>query len=88
MNGPVRLAVEFVLPRPMAMIWRTRKMPRALHAKKPDCENLLKSLQDALTGICWRDDSQIADLAAEKWIAAGDEQPHVHVYVLEMEPRP
>lgn len=30
-----------------------------IHIKRPDVDNLVKHLKDALTGIYWRDDSQI-----------------------------
>ena len=29
------------------------------HIKRPDIDNLLKHLKDALTGVYWRDDSQV-----------------------------
>jgi len=36
------------------------------HTKRPDLDNLVKSVKDALTGIIWKDDAQIIRLAAEK----------------------
>jgi Holliday junction resolvase RusA-like endonuclease len=59
-------------------------MPRAFHETRPDLDNLAKSTKDALTGILWRDDSQIAILNARKVIAAGDEQPCVEVQVMQL----
>lgn len=82
LDGPIALKAVFVLPRPSAKIWKARPMPRERHAKKPDADNLAKSLLDALTGLLWRDDSQISSLTIEKWIAAGDERPHVEVEVM------
>lgn len=32
---------------------------------------------DALNGILWRDDCLVQTQTCEKWIAAGDEAPHV-----------
>jgi len=84
LEGPLRLNVLFVMPRPGNMIWQRRPMPRALHEKRPDLDNLAKSTKDALTGILWRDDSQIAILNARKVIAAGDEQPCVEVQVMQL----
>lgn len=81
LDGPLSVRLVFVMPRPTAMQWKTRPMPRLPHAKKPDVDNLAKSVFDALTGLLWLDDAQIAACSIEKWIAAGDEQPHVVVEV-------
>jgi len=34
--------------------------------KRPDLDNFLKAVKDALNGIVWRDDSQIVNLCARK----------------------
>lgn len=34
--------------------------------QKPDCDNISKAICDALTGLIWRDDSQITDLYVSK----------------------
>jgi len=56
-------------------------MPRSPHVGKPDCDNLAKSVCDALNGILWDDDRQICRLVVEKWYAAGDEPIGVDVSV-------
>ncbi len=84
LEGPLRLTVLFLMPRPGNLIWKSRPMPRALHVKKPDLDNLAKSTKDALTGILWRDDSQIAVLDCRKLTAAGDEQPRVEIRVTQL----
>lgn len=33
---------------------------------RPDIDNLVKAVTDALNGILWKDDSQIVSLSAEK----------------------
>jgi Holliday junction resolvase RusA-like endonuclease len=81
LDCPLSVRLVFVMPRPSALQWKTRPMPRLPHAKKPDVDNLTKSVLDALTGLLWLDDAQIAACSIEKWIAAGDEQPHVEVEV-------
>lgn len=81
LDCPLSVRLTFVMPRPTALLWKTRPMPRVMHAKKPDVDNLAKSVFDALTGLLWLDDAQIAACSIEKWIAAGDEQPHVVVEV-------
>lgn len=84
-DAPIRLQVVFVMPRPKSKVWKTRPMPRYRHGKKPDLDNLEKSVMDALTGIAWRDDSQVVCKHSEKWVAAGDEQPHCKITIRELE---
>ena len=37
---------------------------------KPDTTKLMRALEDALTGICWRDDTQVVIQTAHKAYAA------------------
>ena len=37
------------------------------HAQRPDLINLLKCLEDALTGVVWKDDSLVAEMDAVKF---------------------
>lgn len=83
--GPLRCDLVFVMPRPKSLIWKTRAMPRAFHASKPDRDNLDKSVMDALKGLAWNDDAQVCQGSIEKWIAAGDEQPHVLIQIRELQ---
>lgn len=86
--GPVQLVVMFGFRRPGRLIWKKRPMPRCWHTSKPDADNCVKALKDALNGIAWRDDAQVAQVMAEKVYVAGDEAPHVavQVYAIELEP--
>ena len=81
LDGPLSVEMEFVLPRPKNKIWKTKPMPREDHDKKPDLDNLCKSVKDALSKVLWRDDSQISQLSASKSVASGEEAPHVVVTV-------
>ena len=81
LEGPLRVDVTFVLPRRRVRIWKSKPMPREWHDRKPDKDNLEKSVYDALTGLLWRDDSQICCGYVEKWEASGDEQPCVEIVV-------
>ena len=80
LEGPLHLSATFVLPRRKAAPKRTSG--RLPHDRKPDIENLAKSLLDALTGLLWLDDRQIAYANLVKWEAAVDEAPHVVVTVV------
>lgn len=64
-NIPVRLNITFVMPRPKSH-YRTGNFAGILkhnapywHTKKPDATKLLRSTEDALTGIIWQDDAQV-----------------------------
>jgi len=83
--GPLRCDLTFVMPRPKAMLWKTRAMPRTPHDKKPDRDNLDKAFMDALKGLAWLDDAQVCQGEIQKWIASGNEQPHVRVRIETLE---
>ena len=84
LTGPLRVDCLFLFPRPKSLIFKKRDMPRVRHIKKPDADNLAKSVLDALNGLVWVDDCQVCECVLTKWIAAGDEQPHVLVRVTEL----
>lgn len=81
LEGPLSMSVCFVFPRTKGETWKRREMPRIRHAKKPDRDNCEKSLMDSLRGLLFIDDAQVCAGEVCKWIAAGDEQPHVTVEV-------
>ncbi len=64
--GPVKLSVVFYFRRPKAH-YRTGKYAHLLkdsapaeHAQKPDLSKCVRAVEDGMTGIVYRDDSQIA----------------------------
>lgn len=59
---PLSITAVFYMPRP-ASVSATK---RPFHIVKPDVDNLVKGLTDALTGICWVDDAQIVEIRACK----------------------
>lgn len=86
LDGPLVVRMLFVMPRPGRLRWKTRPMPREPYtAAKNDWDNLGKSTCDALNQIAWRDDGQIVRAEVERWIAAGDEQPHVEIVIESLE---
>lgn len=80
-NEPVKLIVTCVFPRPQNRIWKTRPMPREPKTGKPDGDNVLKSLKDALSGAVFRDDALVWDEQIVRYVAAGHEQPHTVVTI-------
>lgn len=85
MDGPLEVRLEFIMPRPKAMVWKVKPMPRLRDDRtggsrsSGDPDNLAKSVMDALTGVLWYDDGQVSRLEIQRWIAAGDEEPHAIV---------
>jgi len=81
LSGPISLAIRFHLPRPKRMIWKTKPMPEVYSDKRPDIDNLAKSVIDGLNGIVFVDDGQIADLHVTKKYHAGNEEPKTIIIV-------
>lgn len=79
--GPLFIRLAFILPRPSRLCWKNRPMPRMRHMSRPDLDNLFKAFTDALKGLIWNDDAQIASVKKSKWYAAGDEQAGVEVLI-------
>lgn len=68
-EGPVEVIMHMVLPIPKS--WSKRKQQDALDGRllpttKPDMDNCVKAIFDAMNDIVWRDDVQVADLTSRK----------------------
>ena len=73
LDGPLTLEATFYLPRPKS-VPRSRRYPEV----KPDLDNLLKAVKDALRGLIYLDDSRIVEVRARKLY---DAAPRVEVRV-------
>lgn len=61
---PVVLSVLFLMPRPGRLVWKKRPMPRQFASARPDLDNLVKAVKDALSpkkggAGAWRDDALV-----------------------------
>ena len=66
LSGPLYVSMAFYFPQ------KTKKRHQTPKATKPDIDNLVKAVADALNGIVWHDDNQIARiLAGKEWAAEG-----------------
>lgn len=77
LDVPLRLAVRFVLKPPKRVRWK-------LPAVKPDLDNFLKSVKDALEGVVWVNDSRLCEITMCKvydWTGQG---PRIELTVTEM----
>jgi Holliday junction resolvase RusA-like endonuclease len=74
LTGPIRVELDFFLPRPKTHLTK-HGTPKAKspvwHCKKPDLDNLIKAVTDAITDTqkVWLDDSQICEITATKTYA-------------------
>jgi Holliday junction resolvase RusA-like endonuclease len=79
-NEPVSLSVSFFLPRPKRMKGDDNiPLP---HAMKPDTDNLLKAVMDAMTDAgVWKDDAQSFAISADKWYASAESRVGAQIVV-------
>lgn len=78
LTGPIRLHVVFMFARPKSHFGSGRNASRVkpgapvAHCVRPDATKLLRALEDALTGVVWRDDAQIVTQYVHKQYGAQD----------------
>lgn len=68
-SGPVDVVMRVVLPIPAS--WSIRKKDHAtdgivMPTTKPDMDNVVKAIFDAINGVVWNDDTQVVDLLVRK----------------------
>lgn len=71
LEGPLELVASFYFVKP-------KSVKRDYPSVRPDTTKLLRGLEDALTGIVWRDDAQVVQQHAFKSYA---DEAHVYVTV-------
>lgn len=82
--GPIRLVVHIGMPIPTS--WSQKRQRSAAAGeigatKKPDADNVVKTLKDGMNGIAYVDDGQVVDLWVAKRYAV---VPGVRVEVIEL----
>ena len=85
LRGPVRLSLVFIFTRPAGHFRKNGTLkPSAptYHAVKPDGSKLLRSTEDALTGLAFEDDARIVGCIWDKRYAIGDERPGALITVI------
>lgn len=67
LNGNLSVLIHSVFPIPKSVSKKKRaSMINAPYPHKPDCDNLAKSILDALNGIAYDDDMQVTILIVKK----------------------
>jgi len=73
MPTSVGIEIERTVPRS----WSRKKKAQALSygwaTGKPDIDNVIKAVLDALNGIAWRDDSQVVTITASRTFTERDQ---------------
>lgn len=80
-DGPVEISITIFLQCPKSYPKKIREAMLSgeiLPTRTPDCSNVLKSAEDGLNGIAYKDDSQIAKTNTERFYA---EEPGLLVVV-------
>ena len=83
LDVPLIVSLSFGLPIPKSTPKSRREaMNDGLirHMKKPDVDNLVKAVLDALNGVAWEDDSQIVRVCAEKFYS---KDPYIYIRIRE-----
>lgn len=84
LEGEIELVIDVYRPIPKSMSKRKRQL--ALKGKirpttKPDIDNYVKAIKDALSGIIWKDDKQVVSLTVRKWYS---DMPRVEIDIEEV----
>lgn len=87
MKGPLSLSCAMVFGRRKGDTKKTRSNPWWLKDTKPDWDNLEKAVSDAIKGIVWEDDSQVARSECVKLWSHDPKCCAIIVQVEEVHPR-
>lgn len=83
-SGPVRLVVDFRLPRPKRLMRKNDPAGQLPHTGRLDLDNMAKAVMDAFTSIgMWADDGQVVELYVRKAYHAKDGRPgaRIEIYI-------
>ena len=77
-DGPVAVQITafFAIPKSWS---KAKRAATVWHTGKPDADNIAKVTADALNGIAWTDDGQVADLRVTKVMT--QDEPFVQVTI-------
>lgn len=72
-------AFHYALPESITGAEAERRLSgSAYHTQTPDCDNLLKLIKDALNGIVYHDDCQVASVSVSKyWTITGTSESRI-----------
>ena len=81
-DGPIKIDITAVFSVPKS--YTGAKRMKAISnetkpTKKPDIDNIVKSVLDGMNGVVYGDDKQVTELVAHKTYSSAGEGPHVIV---------
>ena len=82
LQGALQMVIDLYFPIPKSYSKKrveVIKEMEEMHTKKPDASNCLKSIEDALNGFAYDDDSQIVDLRVTKKYTLGEPRAEVTI---------
>lgn len=79
-DRPLEIRICAVMPYPKSMSKKARKAA-VWHTKRPDADNLAKTVLDALNGLAYKDDGQVSRLVVEKVYG---EKPRTEIEICEV----
>lgn len=81
LDGPIKLTAKFIFKRPKRPKFKNH------HAVKPDMDNLLKGLKDALNGVIWTDDCRVCEYGegTGKYYDVSGGYPRIELKIEELE---
>lgn len=82
-SGPVEAKFIVVFQRPKYMMTKKYQDKLILHTKRPDLDNVIKAIMDALNSIL-DDDAQICKIYAEKYYSDKSQLPYTHIQLKEI----
>lgn len=85
-HQPMSLVIEFVHSRPKRLTRKKDSPCRIPKTTKPDIDNLVKMVMDALSCTpLLHDDKQVIMLCASDWYCGRDELPHTQIHLYSQE---
>lgn len=77
-TGPLHLEINFYLPYGSVKSKSKEGLP---HIQRPDISNLIKYIEDIMTGIVYPDDKLVAGITSYKWFSS---EPRTEIIVSEI----
>lgn len=77
-TGPIHLEINFYLPYGSVKSKSKEGLP---HIQRPDISNLIKYIEDVMTGIVYPDDKLVAAITSYKWFSC---KPRTEIIVSEI----
>jgi len=86
LEGPVGIVILAGFPMPKGDQRKRTPQPMRWRPRKPDLDNVVKAVKDALNGIAYSDDGQVVEIRARKVDMAQGEPARTIVTVRELAP--